>query len=233
MSVSRRGADVFNPAEIIVASGVKPGAKPSDAYEVCSDAVKHGIRSVCIPTAYLGEVAVFVRNTGLKTSIMVSFPTGLMPVELKTMEMRLAAEQRVEEVFFYPNVGNYLDSRIVEFEWELSRIAEESSLIGLKNVKPVLETDLVSEKQLKEIISIFKTSGFDTVIISSGFGLKNMSLDELRILNTIDEPIMVEAHCRVRSLQDVRNLVENRVCRVCTIDYKVVSEEASDRLFKE
>ncbi|MEM3647404.1 MAG: hypothetical protein QW334_04590, partial [Thermofilum sp.] len=202
----RRGAGVFKPAEIIVASSVKPGARPGDAYGVCSNALKHGIRSVCIPTAYLREVAVLAKNTGLKVSTMISFPTGLMPVELKIMEMRFAAEQGVEEAYFYPNVGDYLDSRIIEFEWELSRIAEESQLTGLKNVKPVVETSLVSEKQLREMLSIFKTSGFDTVVVSSGFGLKAMSPEDLRLLNTVDEPITIEAHCRVVSLQDVLNL---------------------------
>lgn len=227
------GNRVFKPAEIIVASTVRPGAKLSDAHEACSEALKHGIGSICIPSVYIGEVVFLAENTGLKFSTMISFPTGLMPVDLKIMEMRLASEHGVEEVYFYPNVGNYLDSRIVEFEWELSRIMEESQLIGLKNVKPVVETDLVSGKQLREIISIFETSGFDTLVFSSGFGLKTMRPQELSILNTIGETMMVEAHCRLGSLQDLRSLVENRVCKVCTVDYRVVSEEGSGRRFEE
>jgi deoxyribose-phosphate aldolase len=219
------GGRVFKPAEIIVASAVRPGAKLSDIHEVCSEALKHGIRSICIPSVYVGEAAVFMGNTGLKLSTMISFPTGLMPVDLKMMETRLASEHGVKEVYFYPNLGNYLDSRIVEFEWELSRVMEESQLIGLKNVKPVVEADLVSGKQLMEIAGIFETSGFDTLVFSSGFGLKTMGPGELGVLNTIGETMMVEAHCKLGSLQDLRSLVENRVCKVLTVDYGIVSEE--------
>ncbi|MEM3523174.1 MAG: hypothetical protein QXS04_01175, partial [Thermoproteota archaeon] len=155
-----------------------------------------------------------------------------MPIELKMMEVRLASEHGVEEVYFYPNLGNYLDSRIVEFESELSRMAEASQLVGFKNVKPVVEMDMVSEKQLREVISIFETSGFDTVVVSSGFGLRNMNPEELRILSTVEQDVMIEAHCRVGSLRDLRNLVENRVCKVCTVDYSVVLEDAERRLEK-
>ncbi|MEM2945634.1 MAG: hypothetical protein QXO47_04975 [Thermoproteota archaeon] len=224
-----QGAGVFKPEEVIVASGVRPGVKPSDIYEVCNWALKHGVRYVCIPSVYLGEAATLIENTGLKLSTMISFPTGLMPVELKMMEVRLASEHGVEEVYFYPNLGNYLDSRIVEFESELSGMAEASQLVGFKNVKPVVEMDMVSEKQLREVISIFETSGFDTVVVSSGFGLRNMSPEELRILGAVEQDVMVEAHCRVGSLRDLRNLVENRVCKVCTVDYRVVLEEGAER----
>ncbi|MBO3753778.1 MAG: hypothetical protein FGF53_02685 [Candidatus Brockarchaeota archaeon] len=229
----RQGARVFKPAEIIVASGVRPGVKLSDIYEVCTEALKHGIRDVCIPSVYLGEAATVLENTGLKLSTMISFPTGLAPIELKMMEVRLASEHGVEEVYFYPNLGNYLDSRVVEFESELSRMAEGSQLVGLKNVKPVVEMDLVSEKQLRELTSIFETSGFDTVVVSTGFGLRNMSLKELRILSTVEQDVMVEAHCRVGSLRDLRNLFENRVRKVCTVDYRVVLEEGSERRLEE
>lgn len=200
-------------------------AKLSDVYEVCSEALKHGIRNVCIPTAYLREASMFMKNTGLKISTIISFPIGLLPVELKIIEMRLASEQGVEEACFYPNIGNYLDNRILEFEWELSRILEDSQLIGLNHVKPVLEADVLTGKQVSEIISMLETSGFDTVVVSSGFGLKNMESDELKLLKTVGESIAVEAHCRVRSLQDVQKLVDNRVSKVCTVDYRIVLEE--------
>ncbi|NHV98145.1 MAG: hypothetical protein HA496_00700 [Thaumarchaeota archaeon] len=230
--VGRREAGFFKPAEVIIASEVRPGVKPSDINGVCTEALRHGVRVVCIPSVYLGEAAVF-ENTGLKLSTMISFPTGLAPVDLKMMEIMLASEHGVEEIYFYPNLGNYLDSRIVEFESELSRIAEGSQLVGLKSVKPVVEMDMVSEKQLREIISIFRTSGFDTVVISSGFGLRNMGSEELRVLNTVEQDVMIEAHCRLRSLRDLQSLVENRVCKVCTVDYKIVLEEGSEKRLEE
>lgn len=217
----------FKPTEMIVASGVKFDAKPSDAHRVCSEALKRGIRSVCIPSVYVGEVAFSAGNAGLRLSTMISFPNGLMPVELKIMEMRLASEQGVEEAYFYPNLGNYLDSRLVEFEWELSRIAEESQLIGLDEVKPVIEVDLVSEKQLREIAGILRISGFNSLVASSGFGAKAMRPEGLAFLKSMGEAMMIEVHCRIGSLSDLRKLFENRVCKVCTVDYEVVSGDDS------
>jgi deoxyribose-phosphate aldolase len=219
------GVDPSRIAEILVASVVKPEAKLSEVYEVCSEALKHSVRSVCIPTAYLREASVFAKDTGLKISTIISFPTGLLPVELKIMEMHLASEQGVEEAFFYPNIGNYLDSRILEFEWELSRILEESQLIGLNHVKPVLETSFLEKKEVSEVVSILQASGFDTVVVSSGFGLKNMEGEEFKLLKTVGEFMVVEAHCRVGSLQDLQKLVDNSVSKVCTVDYRLVLEE--------
>ncbi|MDW8034431.1 MAG: hypothetical protein RMI79_05850, partial [Nitrososphaerota archaeon] len=117
-------------SEVIIPSGIKPGVKPSDLYEVCIDAFKNNIRNVCIPTVYLDELSPVLKDTGLKASTIVSFPTGLFPLEIKIMEMRFAFHQNVEEVYFYPNLSNYLDNRIVRFESELSRLLEESELIG-------------------------------------------------------------------------------------------------------
>lgn len=216
-------------SEILVASGMKPGAKLSDIYEVCSEALKHGVRKVCIPTAYLREANVFTKDTGLKILTMISFPTGLLPVELKMMEMQLASEHGVEEAYFYPNIGDYLDSRVLEFEWELSRILEESQLTGLNRVTPVLETSFLTEKQVIEVARIIEASGFDTLAISSGFGLKNMGGEDLRLLKTVGESMVIEACCRVGSLQDVQKLVDNGVSNVCTVDYKLVLEEGFEK----
>ncbi|MEM2275725.1 MAG: hypothetical protein QXU43_01405, partial [Thermoproteota archaeon] len=193
-----------------------------------SEAVETGVYSVCIPTAYLGELSPFLRNTGLKASTMVSFPTGLLPVEIKIMELRLAAYQDVENVYFYPNIGNYLDNRIVEFELELSRVLEESQLMGLNQIKPVVEAETVSETQISEVIGIFKTSGFDGVMLSFGFGLRRIRPEELNVLKSFLEHIALDVNCRIESLEEAKSLVEKGIRKICTVDYRVISKKVSN-----
>jgi len=208
--------------ESVMASGMRPGIKLSDLYEVCKDAVETGFRSVCIPTAYLGELSPFLKNAGLKASTMISFPTGLAPVEIKIIEMRLAIHHGAEEVYFYPNIGNYLDDRIVEFESELSRILEESQLTGLSQIKPVLESELLSKNQMGEVIEILNSSGFDALMLSLGFGLRSITFEDLSLLESFSRRIMLEVNCRLRSLEDATNLINKKVRKICTIDYNIV-----------
>jgi deoxyribose-phosphate aldolase len=211
--------------EVLVASAMRPGAKPSDVYDVCRHAAENGIRNVCIPTAYLEELDYFLKSTGLKASTMISFPTGLFPLDVKMVEIRLASG--LEEVYFYPNIGNYLDNRIIDFEWELSRIMEESNLIGLKQVNPILEVEMLSEKHLAEILSIFKASGFRIVMLSFGFGLRRIAERELEFLKTIPRDMEIVVNCRIGSVKDALSLLENRVGRICTIDYEVPFERVA------
>ncbi|MEM3712456.1 MAG: hypothetical protein QXR97_02850 [Thermoproteota archaeon] len=216
-------------SEAIVASGMKPGVKPSELYEICSYAFKNNIRNVCLPTVYLEELSPVLRDTGLKASTIISFPTGLFPLEIKIMEIRLAFHQNVEEVYFYPNLGNYLDNRIVEFELELSRLLEESQLIDLKQVKPIVEVDLLSGRQVNELIGILKMSGFDTVMLSFGSGLRNIRDEEMSLLKDILKHIALEVNCRIRSVEEAFELVENKIRKICTIDYRVVSESHMEK----
>ncbi|MBO3768882.1 MAG: hypothetical protein QXS51_05740 [Thermoproteota archaeon] len=211
-------------SEAIIASGIKPGIKPSDLYEICSDAFRNNIRNVCLPTVYLDELIPVLRETGLKASTIVSFPTGLLPLEIKIMEMRFASHQNVEEVYFYPNLGNYLDNRIVEFELELSRFLEESQLIGLKQIKPIVEVDLLSNKQINELIGIFKMSGFDAVMLSFSSGLRNIRDEEMSFLKEIPKHIALEVNCRVRSVEEIIGLIEKKIGRICTVDYRIILE---------
>ncbi|MGQ9596618.1 MAG: hypothetical protein ACUVQY_01275 [Thermoproteota archaeon] len=214
-------------AEIVVASGMKPSIRLSDIRLLCDEALKHGIKEVCIPTAYCKEVSGLIRDTSLRTSTIISFPAGLLPVELKIAEIRLASEYGIDEAFFYPNIGNYMDNRI-DFEWELSKIIEGSQLIGLKSVKPIVEAESISEREIGELIDILRTTGFDTLGISSGFGLREMRDKELSLLRIANDSMMVEAVCRVRSIGDLQGLIENGACRIYTLDYDVISKEASE-----
>lgn len=216
-------------SEAIIASGIRPGVKPSDLYEICNDAFRNNIRNICLPTGYLDELTPVLRDTGLKASTIVSFPTGLLPLEIKIMEMKLAFHQNVEEVYFYPNLGNYLDNRIVEFELELSRFLEESQLIGLKQIKPVVEVDLLSNKQINEVIGIFKISGFDAVMLSFGSGLRNIRDEEKDLLKDIPKHIALEVNCRIRSIEEAIELIERKIGKICTIDYRIVLEGLSGK----
>lgn len=215
-------------SEAIVASGMRPGVKLSDLYEVCSEAVQAGVYGVCIPTAYLGELSSFLRNTGLKASTMVSFPTGLLPVEIKIMELRLAAHLDVEDVYFYPNIGNYLDNRIVEFELELSQVLEESQLMGLNQIKPVVEVGMISQMQMSEVIGIFEASGFDGVMLSFGSGLRRIRSEELDVIKPFLGHVALDVNCRIESLEEAASLIEKGVEKICTVDYNVVSKKASN-----
>ncbi|MEM1557729.1 MAG: hypothetical protein QXG12_03965, partial [Thermoproteota archaeon] len=115
-----------------------------------------------------------------------------------------------------------LDSRIIEFESELSRVAEESQLIGLNQIKPVVEAELLSQSQIDEVIDILKTSGFNTVMISFGFGLRSITPKELSLIESCIGRIMLEVNCRIGSLEEAEKLIEKRVEKICTIDYRVV-----------
>jgi len=209
-------------SEAIVASGMRLGVRLSDLYEVCREAIQTGVHGVCIPTAYLGELESFLRNTGLKASTMVSFPTGLLPVEIKIMELRLAAHRDIEEVYFYPNIGNYLDNRIVEFELELSQVLEESQLMGLNRIKPVVEVEALSETRMDELINIFKNSGFDGVMLSFSFGLRRIRPEELNLLKPFLRHVALEVNCRIDSLEEAAGLVEKGIEKICTFDYRIV-----------
>ncbi|MGQ9478973.1 MAG: hypothetical protein ACUVQ0_02990 [Thermoproteota archaeon] len=216
-------------AEILAASEMKPWARLSDVQEVYRYAARYGLRSICIPLVYLPDAREIIGSDGLSASTIVSFPTGLSPVSIKIMEMRLAFENGAQEIYFYPNIGNYLDNRLLEFEWELSKIVEESQLIGVKHLKPVLEAEALAEYRLSEML---ENTGFETLAVSSGFGLKGFSREGFNVLRSIVEPgISVEVFCNAGSVQDVQTIIEHGAVKVYTVGYKTLLEEALGKHF--
>ncbi|MCS7138867.1 MAG: hypothetical protein NZ873_02275, partial [Crenarchaeota archaeon] len=100
---------------------------------------------------------------------------------------------------------------------------------GLKQVKPVVEVDLLSDKQMDEVIGILNISGFDAIMLSFSYGLRGIRDEEISLLKEIPKGITLEACCRVGSIKEAIKLVESGIRKICTVDYKVILESFMEK----
>lgn len=89
--------------------------------ETCTDAIKYGTASVCIPACYVKEAKEFV---GDKTAIctVIGFPNGYSTTAAKCFEASDAVENGADEIDMVINIGWLKDKKYDDILSEINEV---------------------------------------------------------------------------------------------------------------
>ena len=149
-------------AAIVDHTLLKPEATAADVAATIAEAAELGAFSVCLSPNVL-PVAV---PEGLKTAVVVGFPSGRHHSEVKAAEARLAASQGADELDMVIDVGAAIDGRfdIVEADVRAVRDAAPNVLL-----KVIIESAALTDEQIVAVCKASEAAGADFVKTSTGF----------------------------------------------------------------
>ena len=145
--------------------------------ETCTDAIKYGTASVCIPACYVKEAKEFV---GDKTAVctVIGFPNGYSTTASKCFEARDAVENGADEIDMVINIGWLKDKKYDDI---LSEINEVKKACSGKLLKVIIETCLLTDDEKIKMCQIVSKSDADYIKTSTGFSVSGATKHDIEL----------------------------------------------------
>lgn len=205
---------------------LKAEATRSDIARICREALQHRFASVCVNSVFVKQVFEALRNSPVKTCVVVGFPLGANLPQVKLDEARVALEQGAQEIDMVIHIGGLKagDDAAVRSEIEdLARLVHERGAI----LKVIIETALLTEEEKVRACRAARDARADFVKTSTGFSTSGATIGDVELMRReVGREMGVKASGGVRKLDDLLAMVEAGATRIGTSNGVKIMEEA-------
>lgn len=202
---------------------LNPIATSKDIEQLCINAKNNHFAAVCINPAYIAQAKKILADTDVKVCSVVGYPLGANTIETKVFEARNNVKKGADELDMVINLGavksgNYdyveREIKIVVNVIRREQIAEYNRHI---DIKVIIETAILTRDEIKKVCAIIERSGADFVKTSTGFGVKGVELDDVRLIReSVTRNIGVKASGGIRTFKDAQALIDAGATRLGT-----------------
>jgi deoxyribose-phosphate aldolase len=205
---------------------LKAEATRSDIARICREALQYRFASVCVNSVFVKHVSEALRNSPVKTCVVVGFPLGANLPQVKLDEARMALEQGAQEIDMVIHIGGLKagDDAAVRSEIEsLTRLVHERG--GM--LKVIIETALLTEEEKVRACRAALAERADFVKTSTGFSTSGATIGDVQLMRReVGREMGVKASGGVRTLDDLLAMVEAGATRIGTSNGVKIMEEA-------
>ena len=146
---------------------LKQDAGKGDLIKLFEEAKEHKFLGVCINPCYVSLAKENLKNSDVKIVTVIGFPLGANTTETKIFETINAVRDGADEIDMVINVTKLKDR---EEDFIVNEIRGIKAACQGKNLKVILETDLLTKEEIKLACELCVKAGADFVKTSTGFG---------------------------------------------------------------
>ncbi|HNX29226.1 MAG TPA: deoxyribose-phosphate aldolase [Syntrophomonadaceae bacterium] len=206
-------------------TNLKADATWDDIIKLCNEAAELKMAAVCI-NPYRLELAVEVlKDTQVNKCTVIGFPLGADRPAAKYLTARESLLSGADELDMVINVGALKDggySYIGNEIKALNQLKDEFEFL----LKIIVETALLSEKELVTITKIVSDSQADFIKTSTGFSARGASLNDINLIKRHkSEKLKIKASGGIRTLEAALAFIEAGVHRIGSSNAGVIVEE--------
>ena len=145
---------------------LKQNATAQELEKLYAEAKKYNFRGVCVNPAYVKSAKEFLKGTDVKIVTVVGFPLGANVSNVKAFEAEQSVKDGADEVDMVINVSAIKDANWEYVETDIRTVKEACP----NNVlKVILETDLLTQEEIKKACEVCIKAKADFVKTSTGF----------------------------------------------------------------
>lgn len=170
-TITRKAAEmtVKELASYIDYSVLKPEFTEEQIIQLTQDGVQLGCATICINPGYIELCTPYVKGTKTSLCPVIDFPFGTSSTESKLAQLSIVTQYAsVKEIDIVANFGWIRSGRYKETTDELCVCSDVAHKHG-KQLKVILETDALTEKEIRKACHCCMTAGVDFIKTSTGF----------------------------------------------------------------
>lgn len=188
---------------------LKAKATFSDIDKIIDEALENNFLGICIPSCYIKYAKEKLQNKNIKLVTVVGFPLGASEGDVKAFEAKNAIDNGADEVDMVINIGFARSNRWDLVEEDIKKVREATS----NNVlKVILETDYLSDDEIKKACEICVKQKVDYVKTSTGFAKNGVgaTVEKIKMLSSLVKPygLKVKASGGIKTKEDALSLIE-------------------------
>lgn len=202
---------------------LSPTATLQAIHGLCVTAKRNHFAAVCINPSYIPIAKKVLSGSDVKICSVVGYPLGANSIETKVFEARDNVKKGADELDIVVNIGMIKSGNYSYIEKEIGiiisvirreQMAEYNKHI---NVKIVIENGSLTKEEVKKVCKIVEESGADFIKTSTGFGVRGVELDDVRLIReVVTRNIGVKAAGGIRTFKDAQALIDAGATRIGT-----------------
>lgn len=148
---------------------LKQDATGEDLEKLLKEACEYSFLGVCVNPCNVKLAKQFLKETGyneVKVVTVVGFPLGQTTTENKVLETVDAIKNGADEIDMVINAGRLKDK---DYNYIVDEISKIKAFCQGRNLKVILETDLLTKEEIKKACELCIQGGADFVKTSTGF----------------------------------------------------------------
>lgn len=196
---------------------LKQDARKADLIKLFEEAKEYKFLGVCINPCYVKLAKENLKDTDVKVVTVIGFPLGANTTETKIFETIQAVKDGADEIDMVINVTKVKDR---ETDFLVEEIKLIKSACGGKNLKVILETDLLTKDEIRYACECAIQGGADFVKTSTGFvkgGVGAKAEDVELMYNTVHSyGLQVKASGGIRDKESALTMIKAGATRLGT-----------------
>ncbi|MED4582704.1 deoxyribose-phosphate aldolase [Brevibacillus choshinensis] len=206
---------------------LRADATKAEIAALTEEAKTYEFATVCVNPAHVSYAAEQLAGSKVKVCTVIGFPLGASTAETKAFETRNAIDNGAAEVDMVINIGALKAEENEVVEKDIQAVV--SAAEGKALVKVILETSLLTEEEIVRACQISQKAGADYVKTSTGFSSGGATVAAVALMcQTVGAQMGVKASGGVRSLEDMKNMMEAGATRIGTSSgVKIMEREES------
>jgi deoxyribose-phosphate aldolase len=145
---------------------LKPEAGRDAILALCDEAVRHGLKAVCVNGSWVTECVSRLHRFGIVVATVVGFPLGATATKAKVAEARLAVGSGADELDVVMAIGQAKAGEWRYVEDDIGRVVDAA---GDAPVKLILETAALEPVEIAAGCLVARAAGAALVKTSTGF----------------------------------------------------------------
>ena len=145
---------------------LKQDATKAELIKLLDEAKQYKFLGVCVNPVNVAFTKQYLKDTEIKVVTVVGFPLGQCTCESKVLETIDAIKNGADEIDMVLNAGKLKDN---ELDYIINEISAIKGACQGRNLKVILETDLLSKEEIKLACELCIKGKADFVKTSTGF----------------------------------------------------------------
>lgn len=204
---------------------LKQDATKEEVTKLLEEAVEHNFLGVCVNPCNVAFAKNFLKDSNVKIVTVIGFPLGQNTTELKILETIDAVKNGADEIDMVLNSGKLKDG---DFDYIVDEILKIKFACQGRNLKVILETDLLTKEEIKKACELCIQGKADFVKTSTGFvknGVGAKAEDVKLMYETVKNAgLQVKASGGIRDKETALKMIEAGAVRLGTSSgVKIVS----------
>lgn len=202
----------MNISPSIELTKLKSTTTERDIIDLCYEAQKQSVHSVCINSAYVALANQILQNSSVKICSTIGFPFGASDTISKIYEAQNAINKGAQEIDMVINLG-FLKSK--NYVSVLKDISDVKSAIGNISLKVIIEISELNKNEIIKACEICLDAKADYIKTSSGFSKSGATLASIKIIKkTVKDKIKICASGGIEDENTAIKYLENGSNRV-------------------
>lgn len=209
---------------------LKADTKKEAITTLCKEAMEYHFASVCINPSWVSYCAKLVKGSDVKVCTVIGFPLGANTSTTKAFETSEAIENGADEIDMVINIGAMKDGNLDLVQKDIEAVVKAAN--GTL-VKVILETCLLTKKEIEQACILAKKANANFVKTSTGFSTGGATIDDVLLMKqTVGDTMEVKASGGVRTYEDMVNVVTAGASRIGTsAGCKLVNQEENNTAY--